>query len=108
MQHYVWVADRHDAMQKMLTDPNLLADWTLKMLGDGGVYDPQAQVQGQQIQGQVRPVFPGNPSPGRAANSSTRWEAFDQLVDQDPTQAWRYVDQMTPQDFQARPMFVVS
>lgn len=111
LQHYLWVAERHDAMEKMLTDPNLLADWTLQMLGEGGIYgQPQQQPQSQQPQptgmrqvgnGFNRPTFPSMPAP-YGGGTNQNWQILEQVLEADPANAWRVFDRMTPNDFQAR------
>jgi hypothetical protein len=104
MAHYLQIAERHDLMEELLLNPNLLADWTIAML------DPQTGIYGQgrqqqqvnpQVQGFSRPAFPPMPAPSGGVRDN--WDLLDRVR---PDQAWRVLDQMTPADFQARPLFV--
>jgi hypothetical protein len=107
MQHYLQIAERHDLMEELLLNPNLLADWTITMLDpERGIYG-RGQGQGQQqqaypqAQGFSRPAFPPMPAPSGGVRDN--WDLLDRVR---PDQAWRVLDQMTAADFQARPMFV--
>lgn len=106
LAHYLEVAERHDCMEKLLTDPNLLADWTLKMLGEGGIYGQPSGMSQDGMNGmrQIgRASFPSIPAPqGGVGDYSQRWQMLEQVLDTDPTQAWRVLDQFAPADFQSR------
>ena len=103
------------AMNLMLTDPDILADYVNDFFGPEGPYPTEtaeetayreqmearaqfeAEIEAQQ-QNQVPPNFqrPQMDMPQRGANSNpaaTFWGDFSDLMDQNPEQAWQYLAQ---------------
>ena len=103
------------AMNLMLTDPDILADYVNDFYGPNGPYPTEtaeeaaasaeaearaqfeAEIEAQQ-QNQVPPNFQrpqmDMPQPGQNQNpSATFWGDFSQLMDQNPEQAWQYLSQ---------------
>ena len=110
----------HKAYEKILTDPDVLADYTCEFFGENGPYPveddapayPQAPTfAGQQIQNPAaqtqaptRPEMPVPPQPQAPANSGDFWKDFGGAADRDPQNAWRYLNaaQQNPQIFREK------
>lgn len=96
----------HKAYETILTDPDVLADYTCEFFGQNGPYPipdeeigyapaPQVQPVGQQFQRPVapqRPEMPIPPQPQAQGNPTEFWNSFGSLADRDPSNAWRYLD----------------
>lgn len=96
----------HKAYETILTDPDVLADYTCEFFGPNGPYpvpddQPMHQPQmGQQI-GQPmvqqpapqRPEMPAPPQPQMQGNPGNFWNSFGSLAERDPANAWRYLNQ---------------
>ena len=103
------------AMNLMLTDPDVLADYVNDFYGPEGPYptetaeetaireqyearaqfeaEIEAQEQGQVPQSFQRPEM-DMPTPGRQVNvANDFWGGFSQMMDQNPEQAWQYLAQ---------------
>ena len=109
----------HKAYETILTDPDVLADYTCEFFGENGPHPvpeeptaPMAQVPqgapgvqvGQQLQRQAapeRPTMPVPPQPQAPANAGDFWNSFGNLADRDPSNAWRYLNsaQQNPEVF---------
>ena len=96
----------HKAYETILTDPDVLADYTCEFFGANGPYPvpdeaPVAgmpsQPVGQQYVRQVapqRPEMPVPPAPQQVqGNPGDFWNSFGSLADRDPANAWRYLNQ---------------
>ena len=103
------------AMNLMLTDPDVLADYVNDFFGPEGPYPtetPEETAQRQQYearaqfeaeieaqeQGRVPQQFQRPememPTPGRQVNETNDfWGSFSQMMDQNPEQAWQYLSQ---------------
>ena len=116
------MSTEHKAYEQILTDPDVLADYTCEFFGENGPYPvedeapayPQAPTfagqqlpnpaaaQGQaQAQAPARPQMPVPPQPQAPANSEDFWKDFGGAADRDPQNAWRYLNaaQQNPQVF---------
>jgi len=100
----------HKGYETILTDPDVLADYTCEFFGENGPYPvpeeptaPMAQVPqgapgvqvGQQLLQRVapqRPEMPVPPQPQAPANAGDFWNSFGNLADRDPSNAWRYLN----------------
>ena len=116
----------HQSYETILTDPDVLADYTCEFFGENGPYpveEPVGQVVGNQgitpqqqaaalqqqqaaaaqQQGQqfARPQMPVPPQPQAQENTGDFWNNFGTLTDKDPANAWRYLNQaqQTPDIF---------
>ncbi len=116
----------HQSYETILTDPDVLADYTCEFFGENGPYpveEPAGQVVGNpgitpqqqaaalqqqqaaaaQQQGQqfARPQMPVPPQPQAQENTGDFWNNFGALTDKDPANAWRYLNQaqQTPDIF---------
>ena len=106
------------AMNLMLTDPDVLADYVNDFYGPEGPYPtetPQeaydreqyeayeqfeAEIEAQEM-GQVPPSFQrpqmDMPVPGRQQNPANDfWGGFSEMMDQNPENAWQYLSQAQP------------
>ena len=108
----------HQSYETILTDPDVLADYTCEFYGPNGPYpvedDPAGQVVGnqgispqqqaaalqqqqaaaaQQQQQFARPQMPVPPQPQAQENTGDFWNNFGNLADRDPANAWRYLNQ---------------
>ena len=113
------ISQEHKAYEQILTDPDVLADYTCEFFGENGPYpveddQPTGQYVGQQgitpqqqaaaIQQQqaaagqadqrfARPQMPVPPQPQAQENTGDFWNNFGNLADRDPANAWRYLNQ---------------
>ena len=121
------MSEEHKAYEQILTDPDVLADYTCEFYGPNGPYpveeEPAGQVVGNQgitqqqqaaaLQQQqaaaqaqadprfARPQMPVPPQPQAPENTGDFWNNFGALTDKDPANAWRYLNQaqQTPDIF---------
>ena len=111
------MSEEHKAYETILTDPDVLADYTCEFYGPNGPYpveeEPVGQVVGnqgitqqQQAAAQAdprfaRPQMPVPPQPQAPENNGDFWNNFGALTDKDPANAWRYLNQaqQTPDIF---------
>jgi hypothetical protein len=112
------------AMNLMLTDPDVLADYVNDFYGPNGPYptptaEEAAYIQQQQaraqfeqeIQAQEQNQVPQNfqrpememPTPGRQVNQANDfWGGFGQMMDNNPENAWKYLAQAPQGALQAK------
>ena len=111
------INEEHKAYEQILTDPDVLADYTCEFFGPQGPYPVEEdQAQGQYVgnpgitpqQQQAaadprfaRPQMPVPPQPQAPENKGDFWNNFGALTDKDPANAWRYLNQaqQTPDIF---------
>ncbi|WP_338442340.1 hypothetical protein VZG28_05045 [Synechococcus elongatus IITB4] len=109
----------------ILTNPNILANYTCDFFGPDGPYpsvsrqeaayngypsqqpqqyQPQQQSQPQQFQ---RPTI-SMPQPGgnQGESPASFWARFSEIADVAPTQAWQYLAQATPEVLRAKTLVV--
>ena len=116
------INEEHKAYEQILTDQDVLADYTCEFFGPEGPYpveeEPAGQVVGNQgitaqqqaaalqqqqaaaaqAQAQADPRFarsqmPVPPQPQAQENAGDFWNNFGSLADKDPANAWRYLNQ---------------
>ena len=116
----------HKVYERILTDPDILADYTCEFFGENGPYPvpaqrpaaPQGQAVGQQFanapqvtgqpnvtgQAPTRPEMPVPPQPQRAANPTDFWNNFGSAADRNPQEAWKYLNaaQQDPEIFRQK------
>ena len=112
--------NEHKIYEKILTDPDVLADYTVQFFGKNGPYPipdkqvaptyqqvgqqtPQAapQVRPQAAQYQ-RPEMPVPPQPQAPENAGDFWNNFGNIAERDPQNAWRYLNTQTPETFRQK------
>jgi hypothetical protein len=92
------------AYNEILTNPDVLSDYTLKFFGPEGpypVYEDESQLETRgypttsayQALGQ----FPAPPAASAPQQPENFWGSFKQQMDVDPAQAWRLLNQAQPQ-----------
>jgi hypothetical protein len=113
------LSTEHKAYETILTDPDVLADYTCEFFGQNGPYpipdeevgyaqaQGQMQAVGQQFQRPVapeRPQMPVPPQPQGQGNPEAFWNSFGSLADRDPANAWRYLNaaQQNPEVFRQK------
>lgn len=124
-------ADR-EAMLKVVTDPDVLADYVEGFFGPNGpcpveTAQDQAQaaiaqnIQAQEASGNLmprmenprmdgayeRPVYPTQPAPGAAAGGMG-WNEVSQAMDTNPGEAWKMLATMTPDEVRRKVLFMES
>ena len=120
----------HKAYTRILTDPDILADYTTKFFGPNGPHPltrqaatsqqqrpvaPAQQAQGQRVaqqpqqprqqaQAPQRPQMPVPPQPQSAATPTDFWNNFGNAADRDPQNAWKYLSaaQQNPEIFRQK------
>jgi hypothetical protein len=92
------------AYNEILTNPDVLSDYTLKFFGPEGpypVYENEAQLETRGYPTAPAQAAYGNfPAPPAAAapqQPENFWGSFKQQMDVDPAQAWRLLNQAQPQ-----------
>jgi len=92
------------AYNEILTNPDVLSDYTLKFFGPEGpypVYEDESQLETRgypttpayQTLGQ----FPAPPAASAPQQPENFWGSFKQQMDVDPSNAWRLLNQAQPQ-----------
>jgi len=116
--------EERQAMNIMLTDPDVLADYVNEFYGPNGPYPTptereQAHMQQimareqfeQEINAQEHNAVPQNfqrpqqgfPTPNRAQNPANQfWDNFGSLMDNNPEDAWKFLSQAPGQAFQQK------
>jgi hypothetical protein len=114
------LSTEHKAYETILTNPDVLADYTCEFFGENGPYpipdeeigyapaqQQQMQAVGQQFQRPAapqRPEMPVPPQPQAQGNPMDFWNSFGSLADRDPANAWRYLNaaQASPEVFRQK------
>ena len=113
------INEEHKAYEKILTDPDVLADYTCEFFGENGPYPVEEEnaapaaptfagqpIQNPQVQAQapVRPEMPVPPQPQAPADAGDFWKDFGGAADRDPQNAWRYLNaaQQNPEVFRQK------
>ena len=104
------LALRAGAMEHILTDPDQLADYTNRFFTE--VYPVDEEVDYGYSQ-QYKPQydqFPAVPAAStgnaRGNDPETQWNGFNQTMEQNPEQAWRYLSQMSPDALRSKLLFL--
>ena len=104
------------AYNEILTNPDTLSDYTLKFFGPEGPYPVYESEQELSTPGYptATPMQQNNvaglPAPPQAAAPQAPqdfWGSFKQQMDVDPSQAWRVINQASPQAI-ANKLFVME
>jgi hypothetical protein len=92
------------AYNEILTNPDVLSDYTLKFFGPEGpypVYENEAQLETRGYPtGSVNPAYGEFPAPPAAAAPQAPenfWGSFQEQMARDPQNAWRVLNQAQPQ-----------
>ena len=114
------LSEEHKAYEAILTDPDILADYTCEFFGANGPYPVEeeqpayqqvpammqqqaAAMQQVPVQPQ-RPDMPVPPSPGGNVDTQNFWDNFGNVAERDPANAWRYLSmaQQNPSVFRQK------
>jgi len=106
------------AYNEILTNPDVLSDYTLKYFGPEGpcpVYESEQELETrgyptapvQQQQGMNVAGLPAPPAAEAPQQPQDFWGAFKQQMDVDPSQAWRIMNQADPR-VMANKLFVME
>ena len=115
------LANEHRAYETILTDPDVLADYTCQFFGENGPYPipdeeigmapaaaaagvrtgvaPMPQAPAPQFQ---RPEMPVPPQPQAQNQPVDFWNNFGALAERDPANAWRYLNMASPESFRQK------
>jgi hypothetical protein len=92
------------AYNEILTNPDVLSDYTLKFFGPEGPYPVYENEQQLETRGYpTAPInaamgqFPAPPAAAAPQQPENFWGSFKQQMDVDPAQAWRLLNQAQPQ-----------
>lgn len=103
LPHYQEVAEKYDLQRELLLDPDMLARWTLTMLGDGGIYGDETPTEPQQQYYVERAGFP-DVMPQAGYEPSAGWDMFERAFELNPTVAYQYLDAIPAYEVAQRPM----
>ena len=85
------MSTEHKAYEQILTDPDVLADYTCEFFGPEGPYP-------------VEDEQPAYGAPQAPADAEDFWKDFGGAADRDPQNAWRYLNaaQQNPEVFRQK------
>jgi hypothetical protein len=106
------------AYNEILTNPDVLSDYTLKFFGPEGpypVYESEQQLETPGYQtapagnamAQAGMNFPAPPQAAPLEQPGDVWGQFNDQMTRDPANAWRVLNQATPQTMQQK-LFVME
>jgi hypothetical protein len=102
------------AYNEILTNPDVLSDYTLKFFGPEGPYPVYESEQQLETPGyRTQPVayeqgqFPAPPDAAAMQQPENFWGSFKEMMDRDPQNAWRVINQAQPQVL-ANKLFVME
>jgi hypothetical protein len=101
------------AYNEILTNPDVLSDYTLTFFGPEGpypVYESEAELVAPGYPTAAPQAYDQMPAPPQAEapqQPGDFWGAFKQQMDIDPTQAWRVINQADPRTM-ANKLFVME
>lgn len=104
---------QNQAYNQILTNPDILSDYTLRFFGPEGpypVYESEAELGLEQSQFNAQQFIqpmPGAPEPAAPVQQGDFWAAFDQQMQADPSNAWRLLNMASPQVVQQK-LFVAD
>jgi hypothetical protein len=113
------LSNEHRAYETILTDPDVLADYTCEFFGENGPYPipDETPAYGQSVGQQFarpaaapapqyqRPEMPIPPQPQQTQGvPADFWNSFGSLAERDPANAWRYLNaaQQNPDVFRQK------
>ena len=105
------LAVQNNAYNQILTNPDILSDYTLKFFGPEGpypVYESEAelglsgQTENYMNTQQFIQQMPGTPEPAAPVQQGDFWAAFQQQMNNDPANAWRLLNMASPQVVQQK------
>ena len=111
------------AYNEILTNPDVLSDYTLKFFGPEGPYPvyeneqqletqgyptaPQPEVNNNNVMAQVGQNFPAPPEAAAPQQPENFWGSFNETMARDPQNAWKVLNQVQPNTVQNK-LFVME
>jgi hypothetical protein len=105
------------AYNEILTNPDVLSDYTLKYFGPSGpcpVYENEAQLEtrgypttNNNVMAQVGQNFPAPPEAAAPQQPENFWGNFSETMARDPQNAWKVLNQVQPNTVQNK-LFVME
>lgn len=102
------------AYNEILTNPDVLSDYTLKFFGPEGPYpvynnEAELETQGYPTQAAMPQMgqFPAPPAAAAPQQPQDFWGTFKETMDRDPANAWRVINHASPQ-VMANKLFVME
>ena len=111
------------AYNEILTNPDVLSDYTLKFFGPQGPYPvyeneqqletqgyptaPQPQATNNNVMAQVGQNFPAPPEAAAPQQPENFWGSFNETMARDPQNAWKVLNQVQPNTVQNK-LFVME
>ena len=111
------------AYNEILTNPDVLSDYTLKFFGPEGPYPvyeneqqletqgyptaPQPQATNNNVMAQVGQNFPAPPEAAAPQQPENFWGSFSETMARDPQNAWKVLNQVQPNTVQNK-LFVME
>ena len=107
------MSEEHKAYEEILTDPDVLADYTCEFFGPEGPYPVdedgyddyyEDSYEQSYAEAPMRPEMPIPPQPQAPADVEDFWGDFGDAADRDPQNAWRYLNaaQKNPEVFRQK------
>ena len=107
------MSEEHKAYEEILTDPDVLADYTCEFFGPEGPYPVdedgyedyyEDSYEQSYAEAPMRPEMPVPPQPQAPADVEDFWGDFGDAADRDPQNAWRYLNaaQQNPEVFRQK------
>ena len=107
------MSEEHKAYEEILTDPDVLADYTCEFFGPEGPYPVdedgyddyyEDSYEQSYAEAPMRPEMPIPPQPQAPADVEDFWGDFGDAADRDPQNAWRYLNaaQQNPEVFRQK------
>ena len=107
------IAERANGMETILTNPDHLADYTDRFFTEVVPVDidgPTAEMSQapQQYEQQYDMPAPPAATAGSqpAAAPQQQWQAFGEVMNRNPENAWRYLSQMSPETMRSKLLFL--
>ena len=107
------LTERHNAMETILTNPDHLANYTDRFFTEVVPVDidsdapavSQAAAQAYQPRYDM-PAPPANAGGAQGVQPQQQWEAFGDVMNRSPENAWRYLSQMGPEALRSKLLFM--
>jgi hypothetical protein len=107
------LTERHNAMETILTNPDHLANYTDRFFTEVVPVDIDSDVPaGNQTASQAyqprydMPAPPANAGGAQGVVPQQQWEAFSEVMNRSPENAWRYLSQMGPEALRSKLLFM--
>jgi len=105
------IAERAQGMESILTNPDHLADYTDRFFTEVVPVDIDGPVETQAPQQYQQQFDMPAPTVGQAGTQpqmqpQQQWDAFGEVMNRSPENAWRYLSQMGPEALRSKLLFM--